>query len=85
MHYTDKRLLVPAPDVSRVARDKDKKFLYSVLSVIEPPPSVTNEAKRWQGTSVEVLYMKKYVNVGGIMETEVHPDNVPERHTLECK
>ena len=59
--------------------------MFSVLSVKEPAPSVTNEAKRWQGTSVEVLYMKKYVNVVGIMENEVHSDNVPERHTLEGK
>ena len=66
-------------------KDRGKKFLFNVLSVNEPPPSVTNEAKRWQGTTVEVLYMKKYVHVDNIMENEVHSDDVPERHTLQCK
>ena len=83
-HYSDKRLLVPAPIVSNVREDKDKKFLFSVLHVMEPPPSVTDEKTRWGNTAVEVLYMKKYVS-GGIMEVEVHPDNVPERHTFQCK
>jgi len=81
----DKRLLIPAPEISRVVKDREKKFLFTVLSVNEPPPSETNEAKRWQSTSVVVLYMKKYVNVGGIMENEVHSDNVPERRTLDRK